>query len=82
MINANNITKDDPSAVECRKKPVTVHAIEMKEDFFVDTLEGSMRARKGDYLMIGVEGEKYPVKKEIFEKTYHILKQRGANDND
>lgn len=35
----------------------------------VHTLEGDMRARPGDYIVRGVDGEFYPVKKEIFEKT-------------
>lgn len=34
------------------------------------TLEGSMTARKGDYIVKGVEGELYPVKPDIFEATY------------
>lgn len=36
----------------------------------VHTLEGDMKARLGDYIVKGVDGEYYPVKKEIFEKTY------------
>lgn len=34
------------------------------------TLEGSMTARKGDYIVKGVKGELYPVKPDIFEATY------------
>ena len=37
---------------------------------FIHTLEGSMRASKNDYIIKGVEGEFYPCKPEIFEKTY------------
>ncbi|MET3558679.1 hypothetical protein ABID29_001805 [Streptococcus rupicaprae] len=36
----------------------------------IDTLEGEMKANKGDYLVKGIAGEVYPVKPEIFEKTY------------
>lgn len=36
----------------------------------VRTLEGSMTARKGDYIVKGVKGELYPVKPDIFEATY------------
>lgn len=54
----------------CRKKPITVHAAQMDEDFAVETLEGVMNGKKGDYLMRGAQGEFYPVKKEIFEATY------------
>ena len=38
--------------------------------FYVDTLEGTMRAGDGDYLVKGVEGEFYPCRGDIFEKTY------------
>lgn len=34
------------------------------------TLEGSMKFHEGDYIIKGVDGEFYPCKKEIFEKTY------------
>lgn len=34
------------------------------------TLEGAMTASLGDYIVKGVEGEFYPIKGKIFEKTY------------
>jgi hypothetical protein len=36
----------------------------------IRTLEGEMRAYKGDYIIQGIQGEIYPCKPEIFEKTY------------
>lgn len=36
----------------------------------VRTLEGSMTARKGDYIVKGIKGELYLVKPDIFEATY------------
>ena len=41
----------------------------------VHTLEGDMKAHPGDYIVKGVDGEFYPVKKEIFEKTYVEAKE-------
>lgn len=35
-----------------------------------DTLKGDMIASKGDYIITGVDGEQYPCKPDIFEKTY------------
>lgn len=57
------------------KRPVIVTAIQMNlpEGFTVTTKEGLMTGRPGDYLMIGVDGEKYPCAKEIFEKTYSVV---------
>ncbi|MBM0873570.1 hypothetical protein [Staphylococcus epidermidis] len=40
---------------------------------YIDTLEGVMTANIGDYIVKGVNGEFYPVKPEIFEKTYEVL---------
>ena len=34
------------------------------------TLEGNMKANLGDYIIKGVNGEFYPCKPDIFEKTY------------
>ena len=36
----------------------------------IDTLEGVMRASYGDFIIKGVNGEFYPCKPDIFEKTY------------
>ena len=36
----------------------------------IQTLEGRMHAKLGDYIIQGVNGELYPCKPEIFLKTY------------
>lgn len=36
----------------------------------VNTLEGTMTATEGDYIIKGVRGEFYPCKPGIFEQTY------------
>ncbi len=60
-----------------KKRPIVVHACQMNlpEGFSVTTPEGVMTGQQGDYLMVGVEGEKYPCKKEIFDKTYDFVDQ-------
>lgn len=40
----------------------------------IDTLEGEMTARIGDWIIKGVNGECYPCKPDIFEKTYEPVK--------
>ncbi len=37
---------------------------------FIETLEGRMEARVGDWVIKGVNGELYPCKPDIFEATY------------
>ncbi len=58
---------------EFTKKPVTIKAKQMNKDFEVETLEGTMQGHKGDYLIIGVNGEQYAIKEEIFGKTYQFV---------
>ena len=36
----------------------------------IPTLEGNMTANTGDFIIRGVNGEFYPCKPDIFEKTY------------
>lgn len=53
-----------------RKKPVIVEAYQTDKEIFIETLEGTMKANIGDYIITGVNGEQYPCKPDIFEKTY------------
>lgn len=39
-------------------------------DITIPTLEGNMKASPGDWIIRGVNGEFYPCKPDIFEKTY------------
>jgi len=52
------------------RKTTPVRAIQLFEPFSVETLEGTMEGKAGDYLMIGINGEMYPCDAEIFAKTY------------
>ncbi len=53
-----------------RKKPVVVEAVRLIEKTTIKTLEGTMTAEPGDWLITGVAGEQYPCKPEIFAQTY------------
>jgi hypothetical protein len=47
---------------------------EVKGDgLIIKTLEGDMRASIGDWIIKGVQGEFYPCKPDIFEKTYELV---------
>ncbi|MDU2218139.1 MAG: hypothetical protein E7E34_11825 [Staphylococcus epidermidis] len=69
------------SVKKARKKPVEIEFIQFtdkdsvttKNYIIINTLEGEMTANVGDYIVRGVNGEFYPVKPEIFEKTYEVL---------
>lgn len=46
---------------------------------YIETLEGTMTASLDDYIVKGVDGEFYPVKPEIFKKTYEVLESVRTN---
>ena len=56
------------------KKPIVVEAHQTTEKVIIDTLEGAMTANPGDWIITGVNGEQYPCKPDIFEKTYEPVK--------
>ncbi len=41
----------------------------------IKTLEGDMIADIGDFIIKGINGEFYPCKPDIFEKTYELIKE-------
>ena len=47
-----------------------------KPGIFIDTLEGSMKVSINDYIIKGVNGEFYPCKPDIFEKTYERVEDK------
>ena len=58
-----------------RKRPVVVRAGQLAEEVDIVTMEGTMRGNVGDWLIIGVHGEMYPCKPEIFVETYEPVKE-------
>jgi hypothetical protein len=51
------------------------HPITHENDdcYLIPTLEGTMKFNRGDMLITGVNGEIYPCKPDIFEKTYEAV---------
>lgn len=41
----------------------------------IKTLEGFHEISKGDYIVTGVEGERYPIKPKILELTYELVEE-------
>lgn len=56
------------------KKPIPIRCVQIDEPFEVETLEGTLSAKAGDWLMIGIHGEMYAIDQEIFQKTYDLCK--------
>lgn len=73
MFDATKISPDNFEGFSpWRKKVFVIQAIQLNlpEGFFVDTSEGRMSGKPGDYLVIGIKGEKYPMDREIFQASY------------
>lgn len=45
------------------------------DDLTITTLEGTMKADVGDWIVRGVKGEHYPCKPEIFAATYESVEE-------
>lgn len=44
-------------------------------ELFIQTLEGVHHVSLGDYIIQGIQGELYPCKPDIFEKTYEAVEE-------
>lgn len=47
-------------------------------DGTIKTLEGELRASRGDWIIRGVKGEFYPIKDAIFRETYEAVEDDSA----
>lgn len=56
-----------------RKKPIVITAYRTDRPVMIQTLEGTLKASVGDYIITGLRGEEYPCKPDIFEKTYELV---------
>lgn len=70
-----------------RKKPVVIKAeqwfpgtkvdgvYEVFNVGYIDTLEGTLSGKPGDYVITGVKGEKYFCREDIFLETYEVVSE-------
>lgn len=47
--------------------------LELRDHGWIDTLEGGHIVCPGDWIIMGVQGEFYPCKPDIFEATYDLV---------
>lgn len=55
------------------KKAMPIKAIQIKQPFWVASLEGKHKGKPGDYLIRGIRGELYICDKGIFEESYILV---------
>ena len=60
-------------AMGANQNPSGAVLMPMNDHILIQTLEGTMRADVGDWIIRGVKGEFYPCKPDIFEATYEQL---------
>ena len=61
----------------------TNHAAKVKNGKMqISTLEGTMTASAGDYIVKGVKGEFYPCKPDIFRETYASVEEHSVRGED
>jgi hypothetical protein len=71
-------TAEQPVAIgpewqPCVKLPITVHVREQRPgETHTGTREGITPLRHDDLIMRGVQGEEYPIGRELFEQTYRM----------
>ena len=57
------------------KKRIEVEFEFATEDGEIKTLEGVVSYKKGDAIITGIKGEKYPCRRDIFDETYEIIER-------
>jgi len=66
---------------KARKKPIVVKFREVDGEEQIETREGVLTAKQGeDYIIRGVDGEIYPIKKSIFYRTYEVIEEKDMNE--
>lgn len=71
VIDAVQITGDnDTELLAWLNKFVVPFEVIRDHTFVIHTLEGDMTAVPNDWIIRGVQGEFYPCKPDIFDKTY------------
>lgn len=69
----------NPKAFKAFKKPIPLSFEHATHDQQVQTLENKVSCVAGDVIMTGTEGERWPIKKEVFESTYDVLSEGLAS---
>ena len=81
FITFDEFCKIAEKAIELKKDCVVFrfknHSVQIlsKDKFLIETLEGYHNFTPQDVLIIGVKGEIYPCKIDIFEQTYTIINE-------
>ena len=62
-----------PAPQKAVKKPIPLDVRRIPDAFEVETMEGTMQGKPGDWLITGIDGEVYPCDADIFARTYDVV---------
>jgi hypothetical protein len=75
------MTELTPEWKPCVKLPITVHVREQRSgETHVSTREGITPLLADDLIMRGVQGEEYPIGRELFERTYRMIEEELSEE--
>ena len=78
VVNGNEIDLNaDPSAQKVQKKAIPLQFRVTDRPETIETLEGSVEAPTGAYIMTGTKGENWPIPGDKFDATYDIIDAWG-----
>lgn len=60
------------------KKAVVQSFVFAEVDVVIHTLEGAVSAKKGDAVVTGIKGERWPIRRPIFLETYNFDETTGT----
>lgn len=78
ILTPERVAKSNVKWLKFVKIPVVIEAFRTKEELHIQTLEGVMKANRGDWIIKGVAGELYPCKHSVFEKSFQRIKTEGV----
>ena len=76
-IQYNGINITEVESFVGAKLPIVCLSVEDTQ-LVIPTLEGDMKASKGDYIIKGIKGEFYPCKPDIFKQSYNMIKENNG----
>jgi hypothetical protein len=56
-----------------RKKPIVIEAYQTDKELKIKTLEGTVTANVGDWIITGIKGEQYPCQPDIFDASFELV---------
>ena len=79
-VNGNDIDLNaDPAAQKVQKKAIPLEFRVAEQPETIQTLEGTVEAPAGAYIMTGTKGENWPIPADKFKETYDVVSDTTAS---